>query len=318
MSYFVFKLNIQPNILLKYKDNNEIEYLLSRVIPLGFESVLQIKENKNLFELIPEKNDEQDFQNSFEDLEINTIKLFKLYNKVLSHYKEKHEIHYSQDFLNLNEICMSARRTLENKYPGIIKAYEVIEDEKIDQFENIETNSKVGTGITHLRKFYKIKFYLENYKENNVINTLNLRSFYNPRTEHILVESSSEIAALNYISDLVKLVNSNSSANKHLGKININPIYDSISLEGEYSEISYVIVYPNGNPPLDRHNILQEAEAKEVETKLLGADGKPLNNPPIQQLLENEARQGYLKSVISKGRNIFKRIKTLTRIDETS
>lgn len=68
MSYIAFKLNVQPNILLKYKENSEIKYFLSEVIPLAFENVLQIKEHKGLFELIPEKNDEQDFQNLFKDL----------------------------------------------------------------------------------------------------------------------------------------------------------------------------------------------------------------------------------------------------------
>lgn len=318
MTYIVFKLNIQPNILLNYKENNEIKYLLSKVIPHAFESVLQIKECNGLYELIPEQNDEQDFQDLFKDLESNTVQLFNLYKQVLLNYKNKNEIHYSEEFLTLNETCMSSRRSLESKFPGIIKAYEVINDERVDQYANIEAESKVGTGITHLRKFYKIKLYLEKYKEDNIINSLNLKSYYNPNTEHILVESTSEIAALNYITALVKLVNNNRTANKHIGKININPIYESISLEGEYSEISYIIVYPNGNPPLDRYNILKEAEAKEVESKLLGADGKPLNNEPIQKYLEEEAKQGYLKSVASKGKNILKKIRVLKKIDETS
>ncbi|WP_316273870.1 hypothetical protein [Bacillus halotolerans] len=318
MSYIVFKLNVQPNILLNYKENNEIKYLLSKVIPHAFQSVLQVKEYNGLYELIPEQNDEQDFHNLFKDLENNTVQLFNLYKQVLLNYKNKNEIHYSQEFLTLNETCMSTRRSLESKFPGIIKAYEVISDERVDQYAKIEAESKVGTGITHLRKFYKIKLYLEKHKEDNVINSLNLKSYYNPNTEHILVESTSEIAALNYISALVKLVNNSNDANRHIGKININPIYESISLEGEYSEISYVIVYPNGNPPLDRFNILKEAEAKEVESKLLGADGKLLKNEPIQTFLENEAKQGYLKSVTSKGKNILKKIRVLKKIDETS
>lgn len=83
VTYIVFKLNIQPNILLDYKKNNEMKYLLSEVIPHAFESVLQIKEYNGLYELIPEKNDEQDFQNLFKDLESNTVQLFNLYNEVL-------------------------------------------------------------------------------------------------------------------------------------------------------------------------------------------------------------------------------------------
>src|SRR5699024_7653865 len=99
-----------------------------------------------------------------------------------------------------------------------------------------------------------IKFYLKNYEEDNVINSLNLKSYYNPNTEHILVESESEIAALNYITALVNLLNSNSSAVEHIGKVNINPVYESILLEGEYSEISYVIFHSYGITAMDRYN----------------------------------------------------------------
>lgn len=199
-----------------------------------------------------------------------------------------------------------------------MKAYEVISDEEVDLYAKIESDSKVGTGITHLRKFYKIKLYLEKYPQDNIINSLNLISYYNPHTEHVLVESLSDTAAQNYISALVDLVNGSKSATNHIGKININPIYDSISLEGEYSEISYIVVYPNGNPPMDRYNILKNAEAKEAEYKLIGADGKPLKKEPVQEMLETEAKQGYLKSLTAKGKNIYKKIKTLRHIDETS
>ncbi|PAE87228.1 hypothetical protein [Shouchella clausii] len=320
MSYVVFKLNIQPDILLDYKNSNEVEYLLFNKIPLAFENVLQVEvnESNNLYELIPLKTDEQTFQNLFRDLEEKTVKLFESHKQVLLQFKRNHEIHYSQDFLKLNEACMNKRRDIEKKYPGIMKAYEVIADEEVDIYASIESDSKVGTGITHLRKFYKIKLYLEKYQQDNVINSLDLTAYYNPHTEHVLVKSSSESAAKNYINALVELVNGSRSANKHIGKININPIYETISLDGEYTEISYVIVYPNGNPPLDRYNILKNAEAKEAEFKLVGADGKPLNKEPIQEILENEAKKGYLKSLKARGENIFKKIKTIGQIDKTS
>ncbi|WBX81498.1 hypothetical protein PD280_07305 [Virgibacillus salarius] len=320
MSYVVFKLNIQPDILLNYEKSNDLEYLLFDLIPLAFQNVLQVKiiENSSLYELIPQKTDEEVFKNFFTELEEKTLKLFEFHKEVLSKYKRNHEIHYSQDFLNLNEVCMNERRALERKYPGIMKAYEIIADEEVDIYARIDSDSKVGTGITHLRKFYKIKLYLEKYQQDNVINSLDMVAFYNPNTEHVLVRSISETAAQNYITALVDLVNGSRSANKHIGKININPIYESITLDGAYTEISYVIVYPNGNPPLDRYNILKNAEAKEAEYKLIGADGRPLNKDPIQEILENEAKKGYLKSLKAKGTKIIKKIKTLSQIDQTS
>src|SRR5699024_4453228 len=176
----------------------------------------------------------------------------------------------------------------------------VITEEDIDDIIGIEFDGKVGTGITHLRKFYKIKRYLETHTEDNVLNSLNLEAYYNPKTEHILVKATTETAALNYVTALVRLINSNESANQHIGKININPIYESINLNDEYTEITYVIVYPNGNPPMDRHNFLKETEAKQVETKLVGADGKALRNEPIQNIVNTEGKKGYLKSLFAK------------------
>lgn len=318
MSYVVFKLNIQPDILLKYKKSNEIDYLLFDRVPLAFENVMQVEEKSGLFKLISQASDEQTFNTLFTDLESKTVRLFENYQQILSRYKKNNDIHYSKDFLSLNEECMSERRSLERKYPGISKAYELITDEEIDKYSKIESESKVGTGITHLRKFFKIKLYLEKYKDANVLNPLGLEAYYNPKTEHILVNSESETIAQNYIIALVNLVNENFHFTQHIGKININPIYESISFEGEYNEISFVIVYPNGNPPLDRYNILRDSEAKEIHTKIVGSDGKPLINEPIEILLREEAQKGYLKSVKPKGSGIFRKIKKVMWIDENS
>lgn len=317
MTYYFFKLNVQPNVLLKYKKNDSFQYLLEVAIPQAFESVLEVQEHNSIFKLIAEQNDD-DFDELFEDLESKTNKLCELYQEVLQNFRKKHNIHYSQKFLDLNERCMQARRSLEYKFPGIVKAFEVITDEAIDDIIGLEFDGKVGTGITHLRKFYKIKLYLETHTEDNILNSLNLEAYYNPKTEHILVNATTETAALNYVTALVRLINSNESANQHIGKININPIYESITLNDEYTEITYVIVYPNGNPPMDRYNFLKETEAKQVETKLVGSDGKALRSEPIQDIVDTEGKKGYLKSLFAKGKQVFMKIKSAKEIDENS
>ncbi|MBM7837874.1 hypothetical protein JOC54_001105 [Alkalihalobacillus xiaoxiensis] len=115
MSYIVFKLNIQPDILLYYRKHKQFEYLLYDKIPLAFENVLEIElnETNNLYELIPQKTDEQIFRDLFGELELTTIKLFEHHKQILSQFKNNHEIHYSHDFLKLNEVCMNKRRELE-------------------------------------------------------------------------------------------------------------------------------------------------------------------------------------------------------------
>ncbi|EJE1901504.1 hypothetical protein M4E16_002903, partial [Listeria monocytogenes] len=78
-------------------------------------------------------------------------------------------------------------------------------------------------------------------------------------------------------------------------------IYESVYLDGDITEISFVIVYPNGNPPLDRHNILRDSFAKEEEVKLIGTDEMPLRKEPIEEYINEKGEKGYLKNIFTKG-----------------
>lgn len=312
MEYYVFKLNIQPNILVNYSEKDDFEYLVSTAIPNAFQSVLQVKEMKGFFQLIVENQNNHNFFELFNQLEQLTEELIEKYNNVLLDYKENGEIYYSKDFLNLNDKCMRERKFIESVFSGVKKAYEVIHDDDIDSFYKLVTDNKVGTGITHIKKFYKIKRYID--EAPFLITPLALNAYYNPKTEHILVETDSNDTALNYIDAFVNLVNDSKDVNEQIGKININPVYDSISLEGDYREISYTLVYPNGNPPLDRHNILKNSGAKEIRSKLVGSDGNPLIIEPVKAMLEEEAKKGYLKSLEVLGNKIFSKIKRIKKL----
>ncbi|TQR19928.1 hypothetical protein [Psychrobacillus vulpis] len=325
INYFVFKLNVQPNTIVSFKNENEFEYLINKLIPAVLDHVIGIKQKEGfketVYELIPELNNEVEFNERFIKLEDESSKLYELYKEILLKYKEKEEIFYSKKFLQLNDKCKRLRNEFEKKYPAIIKSYNLITDDKIDEEENFEFENKIGTGITHLRKFYKIKLYVDKNKK-QLVNPLNLKAYYKPTKEHILVESKSEEDALYYITALERIINNDSFAIGKIGKININPVYESITFEQkEYTEISFVIVYPNGNPPLDRHNILKNSEAKELHTTLVGPDGQPLKLESLKAELNEQAKNGYLKSLVgkgvNKGKNIVKKIKKVANLDIT-
>lgn len=323
INYFVFKLNVQPNIIVRFKKENEIEYLINELIPMVLAHVIGTKEKEGfketVYELTPELNNEKEFNERFLKLEKKSSELNEMYKEILLKYKEEEEIFYSKRFLELNDKCKKLRSDLEKRFPGIIRSYNLISDEKIEAEENFEFENKIGTGITHLRKFYKIKLYVDSNKK-KLINPLNLKAYYKPATEHILVESKFEEDALDYITALERVINNDSFAKGKIGKININPVYETIIFEQEeYTEISFVIVYPNGNPPLDRHNILRDSEAKEIHTTLLGADGQPLKLESLEAELNREARKGYLKSLVGKGasakKGIVKKIKKVANLN---
>ncbi|WDU78843.1 hypothetical protein [Lysinibacillus sp. G01H] len=324
-NYFVFKLNVQPNTIVSFKKENQFEYLINTLIPTVLDHVIGIKQKEGfketVYELIPELNNEVEFNKKFLKLEEESNKLYKLYKEILLKYKEEGEIFYSKKFLTLNDKCKRLRIDLEKRYPAILKSYNLITDDKIDEEENFEFENKIGTGITHLRKFNKIKLYADKNKK-QLVNPLNLKAYYKPTKEHILVESKSEEDAIYYITALERIINNDSFTLGEIGKININPVYESISFEQkEYTEISFVIVYPNGNPPLDRHNILKNSEAKELHTTLIGADGQPLKLERVKDELNEQAKNGYLKSLVGKGvhkgKNIVKRIKKVANLDIT-
>ncbi|WP_228472109.1 hypothetical protein [Listeria welshimeri] len=135
----------------------------------------------------------------------------------------------------------------------------------------------------------------------NIKEPLKLVSIYNPSTEHLLVKTNRADLASNYTEALTRIINENKSIIRQIGKVNINPIYESVHLDGDITEISFVIVYPNGNPPLDRHNILRDSFAKEEEVKLIGTDEMPLRKEPIEEYINEKGKKGYLKNIFTKG-----------------
>lgn len=319
MQYLVFKLNLQPAKLIEYI--NEREYLINSLIPNMLENVISLTtiSNKDIYKITLETTDINNFDLSYNELLEETKKLLTLYKEVLEQYKKKKEIFYSKEFLNLNSRCSSKRRKLVKQYPILESAFNKYSDIVIDQEIEVVLESKIGTGISHLRKFYKIRKYVEEVGI-KLEKSLDNHAYYRPKDERILIEIESEEnensirEARFYISYLESLINNSDKIVSKLGKVNINPIYESIILSDDYyTEISFSFVYPNGNPSLDRHNILEAAEAKEAQFTIYGTDDRPLKKEAIENIVNEEGRKGYLKNIFSKkGKKI---LATIKRID---
>ncbi|KAA0955246.1 hypothetical protein FQ085_15065 [Planococcus sp. ANT_H30] len=321
MQYLVFKLNLQPAKLIEYK--NEKDYLINILIPSMLENVVSLTKipNKNVYKIDLEAADINDFGLIYNNLLLETEKLVSYYKDILEQYKEKKEIFYSKEFLNLNSNCSTKRRKLEKKYPVLQEALDKYSDLLIDQEIDVNLESKIGTGIVHLRKFYKIKKYI-NEAEIQLDEPLDISAYYRPKDERILIEINSDKVenpirqAQFYISYIESFINNSDKVVSKLGKVNINPVYESIVLSDDsYTEISFSLVYPNGNPSLDRHNILKASDAKEAQFTIYGTDDQPLKKEAIEDIVNAEAKKGYLKNIFSKkGKKItatIKRVDTL-------
>lgn len=316
MKYYVFKLNLQWSVLKNYTKEEDKKYLLEVEIPRAFESVFEISKTKtaDLYRLNPTPPKTDDFSRIFDELDKLTNELISHYNDVLVVYKEKNQIFYSTEFLKINKKCMDKRNYLQKKYPGIVEAFSVVPDSIIESDYGIELDKQVGTGIQHIKKFLKIKYFLSTDLGKQYLEPLNLRSFYNSKNEQILVESENEDAALYYVQSLMSLLNNDTNFDKIIGNVSLIPIYDSIAITANLKKISYTIVYPNGRASAERHRALIEmAEAKELMTTISAEEGRYLSSEPIEKELKDQAEKGYLKSVDSK--YVKKVIKFITTIN---
>ncbi|NTK15758.1 hypothetical protein HQ637_11670 [Enterococcus faecium] len=315
MGYYIYKINLQHSILRKY--SNDYEYLLENEIPKALGSVLSVEKLKELdfYKLSSEGDLNALFYSNFNELDIKTQELIKAYKMVLNNYKENRQILYSKEFLELNEECMQKRNFIQKKFPELTRAFEVVSDRTIEKNYQIELVSQVGTGIQHIKKFLKMKYYLDHYDNNSIINPLNLTAYYSFTKEQLFIEKDSKEEAQMYINNLQKILNTSNVSREVIGFVNINPVYEKIKVENNINKISYTVVYPNGKASGDRHRALLElSNAKEQTSIFVAEDDGSLKMDDILEELNSQAQQGYLKEVESP--NIVSIIKFVENIFE--
>lgn len=303
MFYFVFKLNLQPNIINIYS-KEEFEAVVSQDIPLHLVSIMDaVERNNGHIEIFLPKLDGDLAKKIFEQLKVLTEELAEEYSKILEGFENGTGINYSKSFLDKNEECGNLRRKLTKFFPMLKESFSKYEDDEIDQIYNLHLDFHVGTGITHIRKFYKMDAYINEIGINEIFLTNTERMFYNKNNERIIVESANQEAALRSIKRLEKYINSKHDFYFDLGKVKINPIYENIVIKGNVTEITYTTVYPNGNPSFDRDNILSKANAKAEKTTLFAPDGQELNVEEVEKEVNKKSKYGYTSGVEAKGIN---------------
>ncbi|MCM3511628.1 hypothetical protein [Carnobacterium inhibens] len=313
MDYYFYKMNLQPNVLKNYSSEEDYKYLLNDVIVNALNLSLGVKEANPFYKICLEVDSKNNFEEKFEELESITNTLNESYEEIVKDFHQTGEINYSKEFLRLNAKASKLRNSLEYEYPELEEVYDEISNEKIEKKYNLNLINQVGTAIFHLRRFYKLKDYISN-RNNDIDNQTIDDMYYNPKNEQILVKSSNAIKAENSIKKLINELNKNKIFTEHVGKVSINPVYEDIVIKGNVTEITYVLVYPNGNAPFERHNILEETEGLEQKVTITGNNDNPLNAPVIEQFINKEGEKGYLKEVsIKKGNKKFK-IESLIKV----
>lgn len=313
--YHVFKLNLQPDILHSYIEDGALDVLKRNVIYSAFISSFEITQyiSDDYIKIKFMENDIE-FKDEFKKLEQDTKLLKEKYSDILDKYSETEEIHYSKEFLRLNDKCGGVRRQLEYNYPILKQAYDEFDEDLIASEFNLQFDNAVGTGIRHLKKFYTIKYYIEEYDIDVTELYSNLEIVYSLDQERFYIKTNNESEALSCSKLLERVLNNNRESITHIGKININPIYTNIYFEGSSTEVSIVYVYPNANGPYERNSLIEAAKAKQEEIKLIGSDGEPLNTDVIIDEINERGLSGYIKELKTKGSTIVKQMLRVNRL----
>lgn len=299
MNYYIFKVNLNSSIVKNALAADEMDYIRKTVIPEAFSTVYEVEKiNDFIYKLNDIDNEQSNFEKEFKELEIVTKKLREKYEQTIDKFKTDGSVLYEAEFLSLITVCGSKRNNLTDNYPILERAYELYDDNgKIIAEYNIPTEYKVGKGISHLQKFYKIKKFIDTYGIDIIIQT-EFNVYYNSLKEHILVEAEDDKEATNRSIRINQKLNSNLDFHEKVQEVSIVPVYEEFEIEEEITELEYTIVYPNGDSS-SRHEVLlgQLVDIDGDEQTTIVTSQNNLDNESINETLSPLAQKGYLKNV---------------------
>lgn len=299
MSYFVFKFNASYKAVELFKNDydaliEEIVTALTFALPLdeiNKEGLIKIKIDTF------QKENKEDFKQRFQEISLFTEKLCDEYIDVINKYKKDGSVLYTPEFLSLNKKCSNRRNSLERDYPFLKRAENIPDETVLEKYE-IPTETSVGTAITHIKKFSKMKMFLQNRDLDELLyNTPNI--YFYEKKELVLIETGNVSDALNTSIELTRKLNTDSIVNERLGKITILPIYKKILIDKNIKDIKYSIVYPNGakkaHESIMEHLKVIEGEIMDVEIE----SSESLNYKELSSSLTELGADGYLLNIES-------------------
>ena len=307
MNWYEFKLNFQKHYLDKY---NSIQELISVLLErLTYTENIYIRD-KNNFHIINTSLDTlDDLKTDFTSLEHSIYKLRESYETILDKYKIEKNIYYSQNFLELNEECMTQLSSFQSNYPNVKNIYSKYAESEIKEHYHLKFNSHVGTGVRSIIKFFTLKRYIEENGYDTIVPLFSFKNIViNSKNEHIYIPATNTNKALLKAESLADFINKHYDISGDIGKITILPIYSYIKIKskGKINSVTYTIVYPNGNLPKevskdlwgDKNNF---NAAKKTVTLQKQDGGESLDLLGINSLVSANGEKGYLVQLEANG-----------------
>lgn len=162
MKRYIFKLNVQPNIISRHSTEELIQQLIPNKIHSAFNTIFNIVEDNNEtldFNLV---NNYQEIIESreYSELMIETEVFVREYIQITKEYIDRNGLNYDQAFLDKSELLIEKRKNIFKLYPILTEANNYV-DSKVatklleDEY-GFEVESKVGIGIDHIRQIQKL------------------------------------------------------------------------------------------------------------------------------------------------------------------
>lgn len=320
---YLFKLNVQPHVLEKYSGEQKIvlkNQLIPQMICFSFGTDLFSLEDCNpemtdeelSFQIVRDYKEILESQDYMQLLEL-THELTLEYVRISRDFNRGRGIHYSQDYLDKHETAMELRRSVLDAYEELKPSQNEYSTSEIDNIlENeyqFKIMSKVGTGIDHIRRVKRMALFLERFEEDSV-ETIPIVYRFESEVLGIRTKSQQEAALLHRV--LERNINRSGNLDK-VGKVTINPIYESIILdidERNAKTIEIITTYPN-NPDDELEDLTTDINeifgTKENRMTLVLPDTKRNEKiwRKILAFINKYARLGYLRGVNRNGSSVL-------------
>ena len=296
--YFVFKLNLSPDIIDTYKDMDQLKTI---VIPNDLKRIFQYEELSNSLKLTF-YTEQDDFRDSemFDVFNRYADQHEKEYLKIVSLYKKTGGFEYTAEYQKLNDKFGNILRNIFVQFPYLKEVCSYSEAHLTSDLEY-----KVGTGKTYVERQRKIRKYLSGEFGKLESNTVTF--FYERSSEFIYIDITSK----NVIS-LAKLIQKEINNKKNnIGKVSINPISEKIEInitqDTPLKEVTFNYVYPNGKTDVKKRNeAIKRIRAEKENTTYLTSSMTGFSPDDIKDLAEVKSKLGYLSDVLHKGHSIIR------------
>lgn len=299
--YFVFKLNLGPDILELYKfDMKQIRY---SIIPDDLKKIFISKdlENSTRYSCTVKQNDFRDSELYSEFMELSDIHEQK-YLAIVKIYQKTGGFNYSPDYQKLNNRFGKLLGKILREYPYLESAFNITDPKLSEDLE-----FKVGTGKKYVERQRKIKRYLRNQKE--FIKKVAFDFYYEKNSEFIYINEN-QSRSIFFANIIQEEINKNKNLT-NIGEVSINPISEKVELnikqKAPIKEISLSYVYPNGKKEVDERNAAIKKIKADREKRTYSTSSKTgFSVENIEDLAEEEGRKGYLSDILHKGRSVVK------------